>query len=93
MARRKKNKVVTAPQLKELGGWKLGDVAWGIRVNHDVFRGTIDRLFEKIGDQPELARLIDLDSQKYITVELSSLVEESTKAKMRKLAKVIYPSS
>ena len=83
MAKRKKQKVVVELGLQELGGWKIGDVVWGIRPNKDVFRGEIMQFFES----EALAQVLCNDGGGYLISELSTLEEKSTKSEMKKKAR------
>ncbi len=84
MGRRKKKTVVTIdPGLQELGGWKLGDIVWGIRPNKDVFRGEIIQFIES----EDLAQVLCNEGGGYLICEMSTLVENSTKSEMKKKAK------
>jgi hypothetical protein len=83
MAKRKKQKVVVELGLQELGGWKIGDMVWGIRPNKEVFRGEIMKFFES----ETLAQVLCNDGGGYLISELSTLEENSTKSAMKKKAK------
>jgi hypothetical protein len=86
MARRKKKVVVEKePGLQELGGWKLGDIVWGIRPNKEVFRGEIMQFFES----EDLAQVLCNEGGGYLICRLSTLEENSTKSAMKKKAKEI----
>jgi hypothetical protein len=89
MAKRKKQKVVVDPGLQELGGWKIGDMVWGIRPNMDVFRGEIMQFFES----ESLAQVLCNDGGGYLISELCTLEETSTKSLMKKKAKEYIPRS
>jgi hypothetical protein len=84
MGRRKKKVVITIdPGLQEFGGWKLGDIVWGIRPNKDVFRGEIIQFIES----EDLAQVLCSEGGGYLICEMSTLVENSTKSEMKKKAK------
>ncbi len=84
MARRKKKVAVEKePGLQELGGWKLGDIVWGIRPNKEVFRGEIIQFIES----EDLAQVLCNEGGGYLICELCTLEENSTKSAMKKKAK------
>lgn len=87
MAKRKKQKVVVELGLQELGGWKVGDIVWGIRPNKEVFKGEIMKFFEN----ENLAQVLCNDGNGYLISELSTLEENSTKSLMKKKAKEYIP--
>lgn len=87
MGRRKKQKVVEKLELQELGGWKVGDMVWGIRPNKEVFRGEIMKFFEN----ENLAQVLCNDGNGYLISELFTLEENSTKSLMKKKAKEYIP--
>lgn len=89
MARQIKNKIEKPEGLQELGGWKLGDVAWGIRPNRAICRGEIVQFFEK----EKLAQILCDKGNGYLICEISTLEETSTKSLMRKKAKEYIPRS
>lgn len=80
MAKRKKNKVTVAEDVvKELEGWSLGDIVWGIRPNKDVFRGEILKLIP--GEN--LASIWCIEGNGQLICELKTLEETSTKKLMK----------
>jgi hypothetical protein len=83
MAKRKKRKVAEPSGLQELGGWKIGDVVWGIRPNKDVFRGEIMQFFES----EDLAQVLCSEGGGYLICEMCTLEEKSTKSEMKKKAR------
>lgn len=83
MAKRKKGKKLDESVLQELGGWKLGDLVWGIRPNKDIVRGEITKLFES----ENVAQIWCMIGGGYLICEIGTLEENSTKSKMRKKAK------
>jgi hypothetical protein len=90
MAKRKKNeKIIEPPELQELSGWKLGDVAWGIRPNRDIFRGVIIQFYES----EDLAQVLCNEGGGYLICEMRTLEESSTKPLMKKKAKEYIPRS
>jgi len=89
MAKRTNSKTETPLGLQELGGWKLGDVVWGIRPNRAVFRGEIVQLYAK----ENLAQVLCDKGDGYLICEISTLEENSTKSLMRKKAKDYIPRS
>ena len=89
MVKRKKQKVVVELGLQELGGWKVGDIVWGIRPNKDVFRGEIRQFFES----EDLAQVLCNDGGGYLICEMCTLEENSTKSLMKKKAKEYIPRS
>ena len=89
MAKRTKNKIKVVPGLQELGGWKLGDVVWGIRPNHDVCRGEIITFYES----EDLVQVLCNEGNGYLICEMRTLEENSTKSLMKKKAKEYIPRS
>lgn len=80
---KRKRKVKVEEIAQTFEGWTVGDLAWGIRPNKQVCRGTIVKFIES----ERLAQVLCIEGNGYLICEIDTLVETSSKSIMKKLAK------
>ena len=83
MGRKRKTKVKAEEITQSFEGWSVGDLAWGIRPNKQICRGTIIRFIES----ERLAQILCMEGNGYLICEIDTLVETSSKSIMKKRAK------
>jgi hypothetical protein len=86
VAKRKKKIVVEQPKVKELEGYRLGDIVYAKLASGDVRKGEITKFHPKNIEGPAFTFLEEGDG-KYLVAMIEWVIEKPTAAQKKKALK------
>ena len=86
MAKRKKRNLAAKPKVKELNGYRLGDIVYAKTAQGDVRKGEITKFHSKNQEGPAFTFLEAIDG-KYLVAMIEWIIDKPTTAQKKKALK------